>query len=278
MKQEKLLRDQVAALRRQVDGERMMATHYKKEQALLKASVADMEKELATFRTNSTLSGTPEPKSRKDHQRKEEIKRLTSEVADLKADLTGAMESRRLLEQELVQTKEREEKREQEYQDLLRKFEASTRVLERTQERLANANEYLEVNDSLASDDALARMISFNEEVTQIASLLSGRVTFLQEGEDELPNPYAEEEEPADLDDGRGKDMIHRFLSARFPQLLTHEDIEKRRAFLDLAIRACLVFFAGAIINSGCFGLRQDLDQFFLQVWGIVQSDSECLA
>lgn len=257
----------------------MMASHYKKEQAMLKSSVAEMERELATFRTNSTLSGTPEPKSRKDHQRKEEIKKLTAEVEDMKVDFSGAMESRRLLEQELIQLREKSEKREEEYQDVLLKFEASTRVLEKAQERLANANEFLDVNDSLAADDALARMISFNEEVTQISSLLSSRVTFLQDGEDELPNPYAEEEEQTDgMDEstnGRGKDMIHRFLSARFPQLLAHEDIEKRRSYLDLAIRACLVFFAAAIINSGCFGLRQDLDQFFVQVWGIVQSDSE---
>lgn len=266
IKQEKLLRDQVAALRRQIDGERMMASNYQKEHTTLKNAIAQMERELAEFRTNDTLSARNEPSSRKDHRRKEEIKKLTSEVEGLKEDLTRQMGFRREMEATMEREREAAETKDEKYQDLLRKYEATNRVLERSLEKLASANEFLETGDALGHDDALARVISFNEEMTQVASLFAERVTFLQDGEDDLPNPYQGDDE---------EDLVHRFLSPRFPPLLLHPDMEKRRAFVELAIRACLVYFSGIILNSGCFGLREDMDQFLLQVWGIIQNDRE---
>ncbi|KIM25434.1 hypothetical protein M408DRAFT_331188 [Serendipita vermifera MAFF 305830] len=264
LKQEKLLRDQVATLRRQIDGERMMATNYKKEHAALKNAVAEMERELAEYKTNDTVSGRHDPESRKDRRRKEEIKNLNAEVAGLREDLARQMEARRELERTMEQERESRESKDNDYQDMLRKYEATNRVLERTLEKLASANEFLDTGDALGHDDALARVISFNEEMTQVASLFAEKIAFLQDGEDDLPNPYQGADE---------EDLVHRFLSPRFPPLLLHPDLEKRRAFVELAIRACLVYFAGLILNSGCFGLREDMDQFLLQVWGIIQSD-----
>jgi len=103
IKQEKMLRDQVASLRRQIDGERMMASNYKKEHASLKSAVAQMERELAEYRTNDTLSVSIEPRSRKEHHRKEEVKKLNTEIAGLREDLERQMAARR----ELVVTVEK---------------------------------------------------------------------------------------------------------------------------------------------------------------------------
>ncbi|KAG8812692.1 hypothetical protein FRC19_002989 [Serendipita sp. 401] len=280
LKQEKMLRDQVAALRRQVDGERLMASQYKKDHVAMKTQVADLERELAAFKTNNTTSRTPEPRSKRDAQQKEEIKRLNAEVASLKEDVELQSQARKAVESMTEKREEAAEKREKEYQDLLRKYEATSRILERSQDKLATANEFLEVNDGLASHDALARVIGFNEEIAHISSRLVERCSFLEDGEDDLPNPYANEPR-ADGNDQNGlispleenRDMVHRFLSPRFPLLLVHRDIEKRKVFLDLAIRACLVYFASVIINGGCFGLREDLDTFFMTVWGIVQNE-----
>jgi DNA repair exonuclease SbcCD ATPase subunit len=264
VKQEKMLRDQVAALRRQIDGERMMATNYKKEIAALRDTLATLERELAEFKTNDTLSVAIDPKSRKEHHRKEEIKKLNAEVAGLREDLAKSMEARRELEATMEKERAAREGKDDNYQDLLRKFEATNRVLERSLEKLASANEFLDTADALGHDDALARVIAFNEEMTHVASLFSEKVSFLADGEDDLPNPYQSPDE---------EDLVHRFLSPRFPPLLLHQDAEKRRSFVELAIRACLVYYAGLILNGGCFGLREDMDQFLLQVWGIIQSD-----
>ena len=276
LKQEKLLRDQVSTLRRQVDAERMMASQNNKELATLKAQMAEMDKELAVFRTNSTLS-VPDSKSRKEHNRKEDIRRLTAENESLRADMATQLGAQRAIEERMEKQADAAEKRDAEYQDLLRKFEATNRILERSQDKLAITNEFLQVNDDLATHDALARILNLNEEISQLASFFVARCSFLEDAEDEFPNPYARESRNgsnagSEEGDSRKQDLVHRFLSPRFPPLLIHRDHEKRKLFLDLAIRACLVYFMEVIINCGCFGLREDLDAFFLQLWEIVKT------
>lgn len=266
LKQEKLLRDQVASLRRQVDAERLVAANHQKEQKSLKSAVMAMERELATLRTASTLSGSPEPRSRKHHQQREEIKKLTEEITALKEDLSRQSEFRRSMEVNAERTAVEQQDKETAYQELLRKHEATNRLLERTQEQLASANEFLDISDTLDPDDALNRVHNFNDQVTQLASLIASKVTFL-EGEEEFPNPFPEE-------DG---DMVHRFLSPRFLPLLRIDNLDKRQVYLELAIRACFVYFSAQIVNSNCFGLRDDLDQFFGQVWDIVHNESKSL-
>lgn len=276
LKQEKLLRDQVATLRRQVDAERMMASQNTKELATLRAQIAEMDKELAVYRTNSTLS-IPDSKSRKEHNRKQEIQKLTAENESLREDLNTQLAARRAIEEKMEKQADAAEKRDAEYQDLLRKFEATNRILERSQDKLAVTNEFLQVNDDLAAHDALARILNLNEEISQLAGIFVARCSFLEDGDEEFPNPYARESRNGSNAGGeegesRQQDLVHRFLSPRFPPLLINQDHEKRRLFLDLAIRACLVHFMELIINSGCFGLREDLDAFFLQLWGIVKT------
>ncbi|CAG7847879.1 SubName: Full=Uncharacterized protein {ECO:0000313/EMBL:CCA77829.1} [Serendipita indica DSM 11827] len=247
-----------------------------KELATLRAQIAEMDKELAVYRTNSTLS-IPDSKSRKEHNRKQEIQKLTAENESLREDLNTQLAARRTIEEKMEKQADAAEKRDAEYQDLLRKFEATNRILERSQDKLAVTNEFLQVNDDLAAHDALARILNLNEEISQLAGIFVARCSFLEDGDEEFPNPYARESRNGSNAGGeegesRQQDLVHRFLSPRFPPLLINQDHEKRRLFLDLAIRACLVHFMELIINSGCFGLREDLDAFFLQLWGIVKT------
>jgi hypothetical protein len=265
LKQEKLLREQVATLRRQVDAERSMATNHQKEQKALRSAVMEMERELATLRTANTLS--EEPRSRRNHQQRDEIKRLTEEIAELKEDLSRQSEFRKSMEVNAERSAVEQQDKDSTYQDLLRKYEATTRLLEKTQEKLASANEYLDVNDSLEAGEALDRVISFNEDIARVASLIASRVDFLSvdgEEEEEFPNPFPTE-------DG---DILYTFLSPRFLPLLRVDNLETRQTYLELAIQACLVHYSESIVNSNCFGVREDLDTFFGQVWDIVHNES----
>lgn len=249
--------EQVTAFRKELEDLR-------KENKRLKASLVQKERKDSLQTTETAVIPLPpaELRTRKDVKRDDELKRLVIQTSSLNDDLERQLEVRRELEGKLEKAKLELELKDRALKDLTVKHGSTSKTVLRLQDRMAATQEFLNMEDGLRADAVLQRVVRMNEEISHLAGLIA---TSAPLAVNDLHWP-----EISDLD----RLTVTSFLSRQFLPLLTTNELEKRRLYLDLAVRACLVSQVDAIIECGCFGLRDDWNEFLDQLTAIVRSES----
>ena len=261
---------QKQALRiRRETGEQVTALHkevedLRKENKRLKASLAQKERKdsLQTTETAVITLPPPELRTRKDVRRDDELKRLVIQTSSLTDDLERQLEVRRELEGKVEKAKQDLELKDRAVRELSTKYSSTSKTVLRLQDKMASTQEFLNMEDGLRPDEVLQRVVRMNEEINHLAGLIATNAPLAVS---DLHWP-----DISDLD----RMTVTSFLSRNFLPLLTINELEKRRLYLDLAVRACLVSQVDAIVECGCFGLRDDLNEFLDQLTAVVRSES----
>ena len=238
----------------------------RKENKRLKASLVQKERKDSLQTTETAIIPLPPPpelRTRKDVKRDDDLKRLVIQTSSLNDDLERQLEVRRELEGKLEKAKEELELKDRALKGLTTKHHSTSKTILRLQDKMASTQEFLNMEDALRADEVLQRVIRMNEEISHFAGLIA---TSAPLAVSDLHWP-----EISDLD----RMTVTSFLSRHFLALLTTNELEKRRLYLDLAIRACLVSQVDAIVECGCFGLRDDLNEFLDQLTAVVRSESQ---
>lgn len=250
---------QVMALRKELED-------LQKENKRLKASLVHKERKdsLQTIETAIIPLPLPPPelRTRKDVRRDDDLKRLVIQTSSLNDDLERQLEVRRELEGKLEKAKQELELKDRALKELTSKNDSTSKTILRLQDKMASTQEFLNMDDALRADEVFQRVVRMNEEISHLAGLIS---TSAPLAVNDLHWP-----EISDLD----RMTVTSFLSRHFLALLTTNELEKRRLYLDLAVRACLVSQVDAIVECGCFGLRDDLNEFLDQLTTVVRSES----
>ena len=249
--------EQVTALRKELDDLR-------KENKRLKASLVQKERKDSLQTTETAIVPLPPPelRTRKDVKRDDELKRLVIQTSSLNDDLERQLEVRRELEGKLEKAKQGSELKDRALKELTTKNDSTSKTILRLQDKMASTQEFLNMEDALRADEVFQRVVRMNEEISHLAGLIA---TSAPLAVSDLHWP-----EISDLD----RMTVTSFLSRHFLALLTTNELEKRRLYLDLAVRACLVSQVDAIVECGCFGLRDDLNEFLGQLTAVVRSES----
>ena len=236
----------------------------RRENKRLKASLTQKERKDSLQTTDTAVIPLPplELRTRKDVKRDDELKRLVIQTSSLNDDLERQLEVRRELEGKLEKAKLELELKDRALKELTVKHDSTSKTVLRLQDRMAATQEFLNMEDGLRADVVLQRVVRMNEEISHLAGLIA---TSAPLAVNDLHWP-----EISDLD----RMTVTSFLSRQFLPLLTTNELEKRRLYLDLAVRACLVSQVDAIVECGCFGLRDDLNEFLDQLTAIVRSES----
>jgi hypothetical protein len=251
--------EQVTALRKELEDVR-------KETKRFKTSLVQRERK-DSLQTTKTARAVPLPppdllRTRKDVKRDDELKRLVIQTSSLNDDLERQLDIRRELEGKLEKARQELELKDRALKELTIKHDSTTKTVLRLQDKMAVTQEFLNMEDSLRADEVLQRVVRMNEEISHLAGLIASSAPLAV---NDLHWP-----EISDLD----RMTVTSFLSRNFLPLLTTNELEKRRLYLDLAVRACLVSQVDAIVECGCFGLRDDWNEFLDQLTSVVRSES----
>lgn len=249
--------EQVTVLRKELEDSR-------KENKRLKASLVLRERHDSLQATETAVIPLPPPelRTRKDVKRDDELKRLVIQTSSLNDDLERQLEVRRELEGKLEKAKQELELKDRALKELTIKHGSTSKTVLRLQDKMAATQEFLNMEDGLRAGEVTQRVVRLNEEISHLAGLVA---TSAPLAVNDLHWP-----EISDLD----RMTVTSILSRQFLPLLTTNELEKRRLYLDLAVRACLVSQVDAIVECGCFGLRDDMNEFLDQLVAVVRSES----